>query len=261
MLLLTIILFSLLFSTMIVHADSSKNQKYIVVNKRNDTLSIIEIPYKLNDWEFGFDAKKGITGDIWLPTYYFYSGEDPLLTQVYENANYGDVIEYCGETMIRTETNAWNQMRRLANQNGEYASNETFNTVGNVLINEEFSEYKAVVNGQSVITMTSVEGTRYFALPGCMDPIVPFIHESELQEIGDVDKSNMVDASDAACVLIASASIGAGKQFDLNEVQRWSADVNHDGIVNASDAAIILIYAAEHGAGTFSGSFEEYVNR
>ena len=71
----------------------------------------------------------------------------------------------------------------------------------------------------------------------------------------------MVDASDAACVLIASASIGAGKQFDLNEVQRWSADVNHDGIVNASDAAIILIYAAEHGAGTFSGSFEEYVNR
>ena len=42
MLLLTIILFSLLFSTMIVHADSSKNQKYIVVNKRNDTLSIIE---------------------------------------------------------------------------------------------------------------------------------------------------------------------------------------------------------------------------
>ena len=61
MLLLTIILFSLLFSTMIVHADSSKSQKYIVVNKRNDTLSIIEIPYKLNDWEFGFDAKKGIT--------------------------------------------------------------------------------------------------------------------------------------------------------------------------------------------------------
>ena len=43
--------------------------------------------------------------------------------------------------------------------------------------------------------------------------------------------------------------------------QQLYGDFNHDGEVNASDAAIMLIYAAEHGAGTFSGTFEEYVNR
>ncbi|MBR3629738.1 MAG: hypothetical protein IKN55_04610 [Oscillospiraceae bacterium] len=38
-------------------------------------------------------------------------------------------------------------------------------------------------------------------------------------------------------------------------------DFNHDGVVNASDATVILLYAAEYGAGTFTGTFEEYVNR
>ena len=38
-------------------------------------------------------------------------------------------------------------------------------------------------------------------------------------------------------------------------------DFNGDGIVNASDATVILLYAAEYGAGTFTGTFEEYVNR
>ena len=36
-------------------------------------------------------------------------------------------------------------------------------------------------------------------------------------------------------------------------------DFNHDGVVNASDAAVILIYSAKYGAGQFDGSFEEYV--
>ncbi len=43
--------------------------------------------------------------------------------------------------------------------------------------------------------------------------------------------------------------------------QSLYGDFNGDGIVNASDASVILIYAAEYGAGTFSGTFEEYVNR
>ena len=43
--------------------------------------------------------------------------------------------------------------------------------------------------------------------------------------------------------------------------QHLYGDFNGDGIVNASDASVILIYAAEYGAGTFTGTFEEYVNR
>ena len=95
---------------------------------------------------------------------------------------------------------------------------------------------------------------------------------------GDINYDGEVNASDAASVLIYSAEHGAGivsgdsnlKQdscylalsSEITGMEGYSKwDFNHDGEVNASDAAIILIYAAEHGAGTFSGTFEEYVNR
>ena len=139
-------------------------------------------------------------------------------------------------------------MKRLKDENGYYASEESFEKIGNVFLNEDYTEYRAIIDGQNVISMTSEEGEKYYALPGNHDIIVPFVHESELLETGDVDGSGTVNASDAACVLIASASLGAGNETDLSEPQRWSADVNHDGSVNASDAALILQQAAENGA-------------
>lgn len=36
-------------------------------------------------------------------------------------------------------------------------------------------------------------------------------------------------------------------------------DLNHDGVVNAMDAALILMYAADVGAGNFVGTVQEYV--
>ena len=59
----------------------------------------------------------------------------------------------------------------------------------------------------------------------------------------------IVNASDAALILIAAASIGAGEDAGLTDAQKAAADVNHDGSVNASDAAIVLIYSAAVGAG------------
>ena len=57
------------------------------------------------------------------------------------------------------------------------------------------------------------------------------------------------------------------KEYPIKEIRvdlpcgEVFGDFNGDGIVNASDASVILIYAAEYGAGTFTGTFEEYVNR
>ena len=116
-------------------------------------------------------------------------------------------------------------------------------------------------------------------------PVAPEIGEPvglpviSQEVLGDFNKDNIVNASDATSILIYAAEQGAKTQNDSfnntdsvltsiaknMEAQKESVEVNgdfnKDGVVNASDASIILIYAAEYGAGTFSGTFEEYVNR
>lgn len=67
--------------------------------------------------------------------------------------------------------------------------------------------------------------------------------------LGDLNGDTIVNASDAAQILIAAAVIGAGQDSGLTEAQKNAADVNHDSSINASDAAVILIYAAAIGAG------------
>lgn len=67
--------------------------------------------------------------------------------------------------------------------------------------------------------------------------------------LGDLNGDNEVNASDAAMVLTAAASVGAGDVSGLTEEQELSADLNKDGGFNAVDAAQILTYAAYRGSG------------
>ena len=76
--------------------------------------------------------------------------------------------------------------------------------------------------------------------------------------IGDPDRNNVIDAVDAAAILLAAAAEGAGSDSGLNNGQRFAADVNADGSMNAQDAACILEYGAYQGAGGVL-SFEEYL--
>lgn len=76
--------------------------------------------------------------------------------------------------------------------------------------------------------------------------------------IGDPDRNNVIDAVDAAAILLAAAAEGAGRDSGLNNGQRFAADVNADGSMNAQDAACILEYGAYQGAGGVL-SFEEYL--
>jgi len=82
-----------------------------------------------------------------------------------------------------------------------------------------------------------------------------------LYTLGDTDHSGIVDATDAARILVAAAELGVGATCSLNADQQTAGDVNKDQQLDASDASIILIYASETGAGTFSGSLEEYLNQ
>lgn len=67
--------------------------------------------------------------------------------------------------------------------------------------------------------------------------------------MGDVSEDGVVNASDAAKVLIAAAKLGADGASGLTESQEKSADANGDGVINATDAAWILQYAAVRGSG------------
>lgn len=75
---------------------------------------------------------------------------------------------------------------------------------------------------------------------------------------GDLTGDTLVNASDAARILIAAACIGAGEDTSLTKAQSAAADVNKDEKINASDAALVLMYAAHVGAGG-EGSLTEFL--
>ena len=95
----------------------------------------------------------------------------------------------------------------------------------------------------------------------CIDHGYAFEPLDDSLALGDVNGDTVVNASDAAQVLIASSSLGATGASGLTAEQEIAADVNGDTIINASDAAIIKQYAAAIGAGQFSGDLSEYLNQ
>lgn len=77
--------------------------------------------------------------------------------------------------------------------------------------------------------------------------------------LGDLNDDGVVNASDAALILIAAARIGGGGDSGLTEAQQLAANVNGDADINASDAALVLIYAAAFGGGTTDAPLEDFL--
>ncbi|MDE7120775.1 MAG: dockerin type I repeat-containing protein, partial [Oscillospiraceae bacterium] len=83
--------------------------------------------------------------------------------------------------------------------------------------------------------------------------------ETPALQPGDCTGDEVINASDASQILIASAQVGAGDVTDLTEEQLKAADVNGDGAVNSSDAAVILMYAAAIGAGNLDAKITDFI--
>lgn len=66
---------------------------------------------------------------------------------------------------------------------------------------------------------------------------------------GDMQGDGIVDASDAAEILVLTALDGSGGEIALSSMHFCEADVNGDGNLDASDAADILVYAASDAVG------------
>ncbi|MBE6825832.1 MAG: hypothetical protein E7511_02980 [Ruminococcus sp.] len=78
--------------------------------------------------------------------------------------------------------------------------------------------------------------------------------------IGDASGDAVVDANDAAIVLVDSAAIGAGLPTALTPEQIAASDVNGDGSYNAIDAALILQYGALSNT-TTGLTFEDFLKQ
>lgn len=71
--------------------------------------------------------------------------------------------------------------------------------------------------------------------------------------LGDLNADGIVNAADAADLLIAAAAVGAGSDPGLTSLQCAECDVNGDGTFDSADAAELLIYSASAAAGNFDG--------
>lgn len=71
--------------------------------------------------------------------------------------------------------------------------------------------------------------------------------------LGDLNADGIVNAADAADMLIAVAAAGAGSDPGLTTLQCAECDANGDGAFDSADAADILVYAANAAAGDFEG--------
>lgn len=84
-------------------------------------------------------------------------------------------------------------------------------------------------------------------------------YEESSVVLGDVNEDALVDASDAAAILVAAAKLGSGAESGLSESQTAAADVNGDGAIDAMDAAAILSYAAAVGSGNADAKLEDFI--
>lgn len=68
-------------------------------------------------------------------------------------------------------------------------------------------------------------------------------------EFGDINNDRLIDAVDAAAVLIEYANLSTGKDSTLSDEQKKIADINGDGLIDAVDATFILRYYAKISTG------------
>lgn len=80
-------------------------------------------------------------------------------------------------------------------------------------------------------------------------------------EMGDIDESGVINASDASIILSEYASISSGESSSFTSDEFVSADVDGNAVVNSTDASIILGYYAYLSSTENAISFSDYMNK
>lgn len=267
-----------------VSAQEEQNVfRYVVLKKINEDIKDRYIAVTLlqigkNTTRSYYKGEQGIMFD----TFILSEGNDEVINSLCYSVEYGDILEYRGSNLLAQNGTQYNDLRRIDSD-----GMDSFEKIGSLFDAPTKDARVRNVDGESVIVVTSAEGDTYLIYPGTPGDIrieLKLYEDSsdigETKEVfGDFNQDNVVNASDATIILIYAAEQGAKAQTDnygsmdsvLTPIAKnvetqaktveVNGDFNKDGVVNASDAATILIYSAQYGSGTFSGTFEEYVNR
>lgn len=93
----------------------------------------------------------------------------------------------------------------------------------------------------------------------CVQALPATVRASESYSLGDSDGDGVVNAVDAAYILVTSAAIAVSSEIELSEEQYYASDTNRDGVIDASDAAPVLVYSACVGTGSGGVDFESFM--
>lgn len=118
--------------------------------------------------------------------------------------------------------------------------------------------YNITVLGDGTTAATTTQQTTTTTTTSTTETTTTNPDNPQTQTLGDINRDQKVDASDAAEVLVAAARAGSGNSSGLSAAQERDADVDGSGGFDAQDAAMILRYAAAGGSG-YKGTLEEYL--
>ncbi len=157
-------------------------------------------------------------------------------------------VNFAIEPYAQNDDNYWKLS--LLNENGDVLQTTSIDGV-NALVT--LGEYEVEAGTYYI----GVVNDFYYHYPLTYTITANFTEDDGI--LGDVTEDGLVDASDAAAILVAAAKLGSGAESGLTETQEAAADVNGDGAINATDAAAILSYAAAIGSGSEDAKLEDFI--
>ncbi|MDE5753217.1 MAG: hypothetical protein K2H89_01530, partial [Oscillospiraceae bacterium] len=86
-----------------------------------------------------------------------------------------------------------------------------------------------------------------------------YLPEKSQTLLGDVNQDGVVNAEDAALILVQSATLGAGQDNPFSEEAQKVSDVNGDSLINAGDASAVLLYAASVAISSTTSSLPIFI--
>lgn len=210
--------------------EQSKCQYVVlkVINAEDDTKPIAVTLLQIGDTS-NHSFLKGWQGVLSDTCIIQESDDDELLNNVCRSVEYGDIIEYRGNSLCSQTGTSYNYVSRF-----EYDNNDSFEKIGTVFDNPTSDVESKVVDGESVIAVHPVDGSTYLIGRGATDDL--FIELSLCPNAqGDVNNSGDVDILD----VIALNKHVLGVQ-ELSESAIPAADMDGNKEVDSSDSLALL---------------------
>ncbi len=199
-----------------------------VINAEDDTKPIAVTLLQIGDAS-NHSFLKGWQGVLSDTCIIHESDDDELINNVCQSVEYGDIIEYRGNSLCSQTGTSYNYVSRF-----EYDNNDSFEKIGTVFDNPTSDVESKVVDGESVIAVHPADGSTYLIGKGAADNLLIELSLCPNAQ-GDVNNSGDVDIID----VIALNKYVLGVQ-ELSESAIPAADMNGNEEIDSSDSLALL---------------------